>query len=173
MTLNDREPESIESTVCMLKVYRSDRWLYALINNSDKEIDIYNIELYWDGGEVTALNKREAIISLWKGDLAPSEKDHDRLFDLEFLKVDSNTDNIFYVFDESESITYLIDPDASKKYPIIMGKTELKPDMTIEPGEQLFIGAQSFVDGNITVSIKGHVYDTEEKRNKPELEIIK
>lgn len=151
----------------MLLVDRSQKWHCALINNSAYALYIYKLELYWDGGEVTAINKREALLSLYMGDEEIDTPESKPLYWP--VEPDISLDQFRYVVDNSDSrfgVTKDIDPDDRSMYPITFGKTTMKPDVILLPMTQLYLGAHTKCQnpGNLSIVCKGFVYDKEENR---------
>ena len=154
----------------LLEVYEKKRWLCALVNNSDSRVMLHKLELYWDGGDVTPINKRECMIGFFSGENEISQDEEKPLYLPNPLSSDLDMVS-FHVakgFEGQFGLTQNHDPDIESFYPIMAGKTKMGSYIMIEPGEKLFIGTYSKVtSGNLSVIGKGWLYDQEEQ---PEIE---
>ena len=157
----------------MAEVLTHSRWITCLLNNSDQDILLHKVELYYDGGEEQALNKREAIISFYVGSENAPESE---LLEVNFPFMDGETPNIKYqeLTSETDYFSEVSDIDLYfiSRVPIIQGHTKISPDSILKSGEKLFIGAKSKVDGNITIVVKGLIYD-KQKQDSDESDIKK
>lgn len=153
------------------EVEYSPLWLCALVNESDTRIMLHNIELYWDGGDVTPINKRECFVDLFIGNAEIVECNSKSVH----FPDGTENEDIKYCLPVSEgrSLSLDIDPDDTLSFPVAMGKTKMSPYLILDPGDELFIGASAKVNGKISIIGKGFIYDQEieDTEQEPGIEI--
>jgi len=134
----------------MMDITSDHKWLLAIENLNKASLMIHKIELYWNGGDGTYLDKSEFNLSLSQE--RPSNEE------LNSIELESGIDNInIFRSDESSKagLTSYIDQDSITKFPIWLGKTSIKPDIKMDTDSVLFIGGDSPSDGKISIVVKG------------------
>lgn len=157
--------EYFEINIPMTEVIENKQWLFGLSNEGEREIMVSNIEFFWDGGDATPINKREAIIEIAQGQIEVENCD-------KFLPqwpnaIDKNELGLVYC-ERNENgdrfrVVTEIDPEETFTFPVKFGQTKLTNFITLLPEHEIIIGAHSRISGNISVIIKGFINDQREK----------